>query len=148
MTRIHRSIKEPIRTGLEQPALWQSEDKGLIKAWETGRQLASQKPELAEAMARGELPMTNWKGGVLKKIQKPHKIGSLHYLAQRQGLLGQDLDIELDKELTLTCSKHGMKVIYTADLGKMSEADTEEPTDGAEPHERPASGISEQSLFS
>ena len=59
-----------------------------------------------------------WKGGVEKKIKIGKKYGTLNYLAQRQGLRGEDLNINLFEESELICFKTGMKVIYTGDVNK------------------------------
>jgi hypothetical protein len=55
-----------------------------------------------------------------QRLHNAQKMGSftLNYLAQWQGLRGQDLDIDLSQEPELICSKTGMKVIYTRDVKK------------------------------
>lgn len=63
-----------------------------------------------------------WKGGVETKTMKGEKYGTLFYLAQWQGLRGEDLDIDLTDEPELICSRTGMKVIYTGDLKKYGNA--------------------------
>ena len=83
-------------------------------------------PEIAKRAKNGELPVLGWKGGVEKKIKKTEKYGTFNYLAQWQGLRGQDLDIDLSQETELICSKTGMKVIYTGDIKKFGY----EPTNG------------------
>lgn len=120
-TRIHRSIQEPIR---EEPSFeerWKGPDDGLITCWEVGRSLSLKSPELAEQAKNGELPKLGWKGGVDKKIQKKEKYGCLEYLAQWQGLRGEDLDVDLSKEREVVCTKTGMKVIYTPETEKYLE---------------------------
>lgn len=72
-------------------------------------------PELAEKAKKGELPVLEWKGGVDKKLQKAHKYGTLHYLAQWQGLRGADLDIDLSSEVEMTCKQTGMRITFTSD---------------------------------
>lgn len=126
----HRPISEPERTGLDWSAIWQGPDRGLIKCWETGHKLAIQNPELAERCRAGELPPLNWKGGVARTLKKKDKIGALHYLAQWQGLRGDDLNVDLDAEVTLTCTKTGMVITYTGDLTKL--ADQQSDTDNEE----------------
>jgi len=80
-------------------------------------------PEVAERAENGELPPDlGWKGGVEKKIKKKEKYGTLFYLAQLQGLKGEDLDIDLSREVVLVCAKTGMKVIYTGDFNKYANA--------------------------
>ena len=60
------------------------------------------------------------KGGVDKKLKIKEKYGSLYYLAQWLGLRGDDLSIDTSKEIELTCTKTGMKIIYTNDSSKYS----------------------------
>ena len=110
--RISRSYSQPIRVGLSWDELWKGHDKGLIKCWEVGRKLSDREPELAERAKKGELPVLGWQGGVAGKIKKREKYGTLFYLAQWQGLRGDDLDVDLSEESAITCSKTGMKVIY------------------------------------
>ncbi|MEB0048650.1 MULTISPECIES: hypothetical protein [unclassified Pseudomonas] len=125
--RIHRSIDAPFRSGLNRDELWESHDKGLIKCWEIGRHRAGRFPTLAQQCLAGELPVLGWKGGVSRSLKKLEKFGSLKYLAQWQGLRGEDLDIDLGEEQALTCSRTHMVVTYTPDRSKyfnqMAEAD-------------------------
>jgi hypothetical protein len=97
-------------------------DKGLIACWEVGRGRSKKEPELAEQAKNGELPVLGWKGGIERKIKKKEKYGTLFYLAQWQGLRGDDLDVDLSQESELICSKTGMKVIFTGDLDKYGNA--------------------------
>ena len=113
--RIHRSIDAPFRSGLNRDELWEGPDKGLIKCWEIGRQRAARFPELARRSLAGELPVLGWKGGVSRNLKKLEKYGSLKYLAQWQGLRGEDLDVDLGKERALACSRTGMVVTFTPD---------------------------------
>ena len=117
---VYRSILEPNRKGLSWDETWRAVDAGLIACWERGREKALEDIELASCAKRGELPVLAWKGGVERKI-KAKKYGTLKYLAQWQGLRGDDLDIHLDKEIELVCSKTGMPVTFTADLKKYAE---------------------------
>jgi hypothetical protein len=116
--RIHRSVKEPKREWISWEESWKGDDGGLITCWEIGRDIRENEPEIAKRAENGELPVLGWKGGVAKKIKKTEKYGTLYYLAQWQGLRGQDLDIDLSQEPELICSKAGMKVIYTGDIKK------------------------------
>ena len=94
----------------------------MINCWEIGRERREKEPELAERAENGELPVLGWKGGVEKKTKIGQKYGTLYYLAEWQGLRGEDLDIDLSQEPELTCSKTGMKVIYTGDFKKYGNA--------------------------
>ena len=129
--RIYRSCREPIRKGLTWEECWKGDDKGLISCWELGRELREKEPALAKRAEDGELPVLVWKGGVAKKIKKKGKYGTLYYLAEWQGLKGEDLNIDLSEELELICSKTGMKVIYTGNVEKYAE-DVDEGTDSAD----------------
>jgi len=120
--RIKRSIKEPKREGLSRDELWKGSDKGLITCWEVGRALREKEPALAERAEKGELPVLPWKGGVEKITKKGEKYGSLYYLAEWQGLRGEDLDVDLSEEPVLICAKTGIKVIYTGDINKYGNA--------------------------
>jgi len=120
--RIYRSNKEPIREGLSWDERWNGDDKGLITCWEVGRGLREKEPELARRVENGELPALGWKGGVERKTKQNEKYGTLYYLAQWQGLRGEDLDIDLSQEPELVCSKTGIKVIYTGDIKKYGNA--------------------------
>ena len=125
--RIYRSITEPIRKGLSQEELWRDTDKGLIRCWETGRELREDKPELAKRAENGELPKLNWKGGVDEDTKLIKKYGTLFYLAQWQGLSGDDLDIDPSQEPEIVCSKAGTRVIFTSDPAKYAPPDEDEP---------------------
>jgi hypothetical protein len=116
--RIHRPIDSPLRSGLNRSELWEAHDKGLIKCWEIGRQRAARFPELARRSLAGELPVLGWKGGVSRSLKKLEKYGSLKYLAQWHGLRGEDLDVDLDEERALTCSRTRMMVTFTPDRSK------------------------------
>lgn len=100
---VQRSREEPARAGATWEERWRGDDRGLVTCWEVGRALAAKQPELAERAKRGELPVLGWKGGVERKLTV-RKYGTRNYLAQWQGLRGNDLDIDLDHEYELTCA--------------------------------------------
>lgn len=87
-----------------------------------GRQRSNERPELAERSSSDELPVLGLKGGVEKALKKNSMFGTLTYLAQWQGLRGEDLDIDLDVEVTLECSRTGMQVTYTGDSKKYADS--------------------------
>lgn len=120
--RIWQSKQTPRREGLSWHERWDAEDFGVISAWEVGRELREKGSPLAAMAERDELPVLPWKGGVAQRIKKNRKYGTLWYLAEWKGLRGDDLDIDLDEEVELTCSKTGMTVIYTLDRKKYREA--------------------------
>lgn len=120
--RVFRSYKEPKREGLSWDERWKDSDKGLVACWEVGRELREKDPQLASRVNNGELPVLSWKGGVENKTKTGKKYGTLCYLAQWQGLRGDDLDIDLSREPELICSKTGMRVTYTGDPKKYGDA--------------------------
>lgn len=115
---VHRPIHLELRPVLTWIDTWQGPDNGLIRCWEIGRERAVKQPELAQRCLAGELPVLGWKGGVERTLKKREKFGSLKYLAQWQGLRGEDLQIDTTAELTLNCSRTGMVVTFTPDQSK------------------------------
>lgn len=63
----------------------------------------------------------HWKGGVSRALKKKDKFGALQYLAQWQGLRGEDLSIDLEAEVILICSATDMVVTFTPDLTKLAD---------------------------
>jgi hypothetical protein len=142
--RLQRPITEPIRPFTTWERRWRGSDHGLIWCWERGRQLRDEDAEMAAAAARGELPVrripsptepgemivVGWRGGVTKKLKIPLKVdGTLQYLAEWQGLRGDDLDIEMEGERVLVCSRTGQSVLFSGRLP--SDADTNDGASGA-----------------
>ncbi len=119
--RVFRSISESIRMNPSYDERWNGDDKGLITCWEVGRKKRESEPSLVEKVENNELLVLGWKGGVDKTLQKKEKFGSLNYLAQWQGLRGEDLNINLSEELAMQCSKTGMMITYTPDSSKYSK---------------------------
>jgi len=121
-SRIFRSADTALRpTGLSFEERWRDKDKGLITSWEVGRKLAQKQPDLADKARNNELPELGWKGGTNKEtLNIKHKYGTLLYLAQWQGLRGDDLNIDLQQEYTLTCSRTGVEFTYTSKIEKFS----------------------------
>ncbi len=122
---IYRSIDEPIRKDAPFNERWHGEDKGIITAWEVGRQLSKEDKKLFEKVKNGELPILGFKGGHHKKLKNSNfKYGTFHYLAELQGLKNQDLDIDLlrDEGLILLCTRTNMKTIFTANVKKYKNA--------------------------
>lgn len=123
MPVIHIPISTPIRQNIAWIKTWKDSDQGLIKCWENGRKLAQTNPSLAEQCKAGALPILNWKGGLNRALKKKEKFGALQYLAQWQGLRGEDLFINSSQELSVTCSATGMLVTFTPDLSKLGVED-------------------------
>lgn len=113
-SQIFRDISEPIRTGLSHDEFWNKADKGLIKCWEVGRTLRFKNSALKTQCEAGELPVLGWKGGLNSIDKKNKKFGSLKYLAQWQGIRGENLSIDDSIETTITCSRTKTSVSFTA----------------------------------
>lgn len=126
--KINRSITEPIiKINTHWEERWNDIDRGLILAWEVGRQFSARDLELAAKASAGQLVGLPWKGGIDKELKKKKKYGTLLYLAAWQGLRGEDLDIDTDQEPELTCTATGMSVTYTADSKKYADPMYTEP---------------------
>jgi len=119
---VYRAVDEPIRTNLSWEERWRGEDHGLIQCWETGITRGDKEPELREKVKAGELPPLDWKGGVINKLKAKVKYGSLYYLAELQGIGGEDLNIDRSQEHTRICSKTGQTVVLTPDSTKYDMA--------------------------
>lgn len=128
-TIVSRRNTEPPRKGLTREEVWEGPDRGLIQCWEAGRARALAIPELAQQCLLGQLPVLNWKGGVCRALKKREKFGSLKYLAQWQGLRGEDLCIDISKARSITCTQTGMVVTFTPDQSKYINQNTESETD-------------------
>ena len=87
--------------------------------------MASENPSLAERARNGQLVVLPWKGGVEKAIKSKKKFGTFHYLAMWQGLRGEDLDVDPDREVFIDCSATGMTVTFTSDRDKYAPANEE-----------------------
>jgi hypothetical protein len=97
--------------------MWEGPDEGLIWCWERGRQERLERPDLAARADQGELVVgLDWKGGVEKKLKVEKKRGTLKYLATWQGLRGEDLDIDLEHERVIVCTRTGQAVVFGANL--------------------------------
>jgi hypothetical protein len=118
VNRVFREIAAPLRTSLSWKETWKGPDRGLIHCWELGRTLALKEPNRAEIAKQGELPPSNWKGGITGNVKYKAKYGCLWYLAEWQGLRGEDLDIDLDSETTIECSRSGVSMTFTGDSKK------------------------------
>jgi hypothetical protein len=112
--RLRRSIHERIRQGLSWEETWRGPDDGLIYCWERGREERLERPEDAARADRGELVGLDWKGGVKKKLKIERMRGTLNYLATWQGMRGEDLDIDLQGERVIVCSRFKQAVVFSA----------------------------------
>ena len=118
---MYRSIADSIRLDPSFDSRWGTVDLGLITSWERGREKSVEETKLAEQALAGQLMVLPWKGGVEKAIQKKLKYGVFNYLAMWQGLRGEDLNIDVEKEVSLTCTATDMVVVFTGDLAKFTE---------------------------
>lgn len=119
--RIKMAEVNPMHASLTWQERWEGPDGGLISCWQRGREKAGEDPSIAAAAIKGELIVLPWKGGIERATKQAQKYGSLFYLAMWQGLRGDPLDIDNEQELTLTCSRTGMKMTYTPALAKYSQ---------------------------
>jgi hypothetical protein len=118
---VTRSIATEIRPGLSYAERWGTLEASAITAWEQGRVLAIERPDLAKAALAGQLPVLAFKGGLSEPLKRK-KYGCMEYLAMWQGLRGEDLQIDLDKDVALTCSAHGSTVTFTPDATKYAKS--------------------------
>ena len=81
--KVTRSIETPIREFPSFEERWRGEDKGLITAWEVGREKAINDLKLKESALNDELPVLGYIGGYEKRLTNvKFKYASFHYLAQ------------------------------------------------------------------
>jgi len=77
-------------------------------------------PRLASEAMIGRLILLPWKGGVEKEVKKK-KFGSFRYLAMWQGMRGENLNIDTDQDMLVTCLQTKVAVTFTSDLMKLAE---------------------------
>ena len=118
--RLIRSIEEPIRHLDSWADAWKGADCGLIKCWERGREMQRERPDLRDAALRGELPTLPWRGGIEGEPKMTKKVGSMNYLAMWQGLFGMNLDVPLDGDESLACTRTGIVVTFTTDISRFN----------------------------
>jgi hypothetical protein len=117
--RLTRFIEEPIRPEMSWEETWKGDDYGLIKCWEVGRKIQRKRPDLAEAALRGELPPLPWTGGVESELKIKSKWGAMNYLAMWQGIRSEDLNVPLDADQSITCSRTGITVTFTRNTAQL-----------------------------
>lgn len=113
--RVHCPISNPPTQGPSWDERWEGPDKGLITVWLKFIERARNEPDLVTAAKAGELPLTGLRGGVEKPIKTKGKLGALHYLAGWQALRGEDLDIDTEAVIQLTCTRTNVTVTFTGD---------------------------------
>lgn len=121
--RVQRSVLSPESSdSLTWDERWNGPDRGLIAAWERGLAKAREVPEVAAAARAGELVVLPWKGGVERSTKAGQKVGVLYYYAMWLGLRGEDLDLSVDDEPVLTCSKTRVTAQFTFDSSKYANS--------------------------
>lgn len=121
---VSRQIDRPPPQHEDWDARWGTLERTIVTCWLVGIDFARQAPDVAIAASRGELPVLPWKGGVDIAPKTLAKVGALQYLAMWQGLRREDLAINLDQEVEQACSRTGVVVTFTGNLGPLS-ADAE-----------------------
>lgn len=121
--RVECKISDPPVLAVSFEERWHGPDQGLVCCWLRGLEKAKKDPELAEKAKRGELPVLAWKGGVEKRLKSGVKVGSINYVATWYGLRGEDLCLEIDAEIEITCSRTGVKVTFTSSTERLVEAE-------------------------
>jgi hypothetical protein len=117
--RVHKLITNPPTPSSDWHERWEGPDKGLVSCWLRGIEKAKEDPALATKAKANELPPLPWKGGVEKSIKRLDKVGALSYLAAWQGLRGENLDIDLNAEVLMTCQRTGVPVLFTSNIVKL-----------------------------
>ena len=120
--KIQRNIAEPIRELASWDERWKGFDLGLITCWELGREKALEDKNLADSARAGQLIPLAWKGGVQPSIALKKKYGTYFYLAMWQGLRGDNLDIDLHENFSITCTLTDVVVVFTSDQSKFLQA--------------------------
>lgn len=119
----HPSKTPPILSDDFQERL-EGPDQGLINAWVAGLEKRASWPGTAAKALGGELPVLPFRGGVEKRIKRTDKVGSLLYVAMWQGLRGEDLNLDTAAEISMTCTRTGVPVLFTMDYNKLRADDS------------------------
>lgn len=123
---IYHPISNPPTPSEDWHERWNGPDQGLVCSWLRGIEKSQESPDLAAKAKAGELPILSWKGGVVKAIKTKTKVGAMNYLAAWQGLRGEDLSIDPDSEISMTCSRTGVPVLFTNQIQKLLETEENE----------------------
>lgn len=126
MTRIFHAVSAPLPPQETWAERWEGRDRGLICSWARNLVKAKESPALHALALKGEFPPLAWKGGSEKPLKAGKRIGSLHYLATWQGLRGEDLDIDTDAVISLTCTRFQTQVTFTNDAQALAMAPSDE----------------------
>lgn len=104
-----------IREGSSWDQLWLGLDRGLIGCWERSPEKRLEEPELAARADNGGFVAPASKDRVEKK-HKRKKTGAMGYLTAWQELRGEELDIGLEDEQVIVCSRTGQTIIFCTNL--------------------------------
>ena len=96
----------------------------------TGKEMRNSDPKLAGRAERGELPVLYWPGGFDAEASPPRRFGSFFYLAQWQGLRGEqwhgitgkNRNMSTSHPVGIKCAATGMVTIFTKDARKYLSA--------------------------
>lgn len=105
---------------------WEGPDQGAHTAWLAGAQMRRRDSDLAQRAETGELVPLPFRGGVTRQLKTKSKVGHNLYLAMWQGLRGEVLDVDMNAEVSRTCTRFGVPVLFTSDMRKnFAQAETE-----------------------
>lgn len=126
---------------------WGTVEATVLTCWHNGLQKRKEQgwAETAAQASAGELPLLPWRGGVDPEAKSAAtKVGTLQYLAMWQGLRGEDLAIDTGGQLTVTCTRTGVKMTFQLSPGEDPANDGKAPEAGAPaaPVEEPVAAIS------
>jgi len=122
--KVYRAITEQIRLNLDYEKRQNDYDRGLISAWEAGREFGITNQALSTRVKNGALLVFPFKGGHSKKLKSiKFKYGTFSYLAYLQGVMSEDLDIDFNRDegLVLACTETKMETIFTSDINKFKD---------------------------
>lgn len=91
-----------------------------------GNRKGPRRPLVGGESSCGRAAFDGLEGRHRKPIKAKTKIGSTFYLATWQGLRGESLDIELGRDVRMTCARTGITFTYTDDLKRLGQIDPTE----------------------
>lgn len=125
--RIHERFASPPPFQNDFDARINGPDRGVINAWLAGIAKRTEWPAVARQAEGGELPVLPYRGGIAKQLKNPTtKLGSLLYVAMWHGLRGDDLMLDTDAEPSMTCTKTGVRFVYTLNTARLLAISPEE----------------------
>lgn len=125
--RIHERFASPPPFQNDFDARINGPDRGVINAWLAGIAKRTEWPAVARQAEAGELPVLPYRGGIAKPLKNPiTKLGSLLYVAMWHGLRGDDLMLDTDHEPSMTCTRTGVRFVYTLNTARLLAISPEE----------------------